>query len=262
MRRGFLSLVERLRLAWEGLELWGEQTWRRLAPVRAGLAAHAVRVRARPLSWGTAYVTAFCALSMVALDRPVAALFKAHLGGEVEGFFKTVTRLGEAQLYLIPAGILVLALMGLSWRAPSLQRRAFWRRLAAAPGFLFLTMASSGLISNAIKTTIGRYRPRYWFEQGLYGFEPFNTHWGMNSFPSGHSQAGFAAMTALMALYPRHWALWLTVALLVAASRVVTTVHWMSDAVAGSWLAICVTVLLARWFRARGWPPYSSHSPL
>lgn len=263
MRRGLLTLLERLELAWEGLTLAMAQAWLRTAPARARLAAHGAQIRAWPLSWGSAYVLAFCLLSMLMLDRPVAALFKARIGGEVEGFFKTVTRLGEAQLYLVPAGVLVLALMALAWRAPSPQRRSFWRRLAVPPAFLFLSMATSGLISNAIKTTIGRYRPRYWFEQGLYGIEPFNTHWGMNSFPSGHSQAAFAAMTALMVIFPRHWALWLTVALLVAASRVVTTVHWMSDAVAGSWLAICVTVLLARWFRARGWPTgYSNHSPL
>jgi membrane-associated phospholipid phosphatase len=77
----------------------------------------------------------------------------------------------------------------------------------------------------------------------------------MNSFPSGHSQAAFAAMTALLIIFPRHAALWLTIAVLVALSRVVTTVHYLSDAVAGSWLAICVTVALARAFRARGWEP-------
>ena len=38
-------------------------------------------------------------------------------------------------------------------------------------------------------------------------------------------------------------------------SRVVTTVHYLSDAVAGSWLAICITFTLARMMRARGWDP-------
>lgn len=136
-----------------------------------------------------------------------------------------------------------------------MQRRGHWWHLAVPPGFLFLSIALSGLISNAIKFSLGRLRPRYWFDQGIYGFEPFNSHWGMNSFPSGHSQAAFAAMTALVVILPRHAALWLTVAALVAVSRVVTTVHWLSDAVGGSWLAICVTILLARWFRARGWSP-------
>lgn len=263
MKRGFLSLVERLALAWEGLELSAEHAWTRSAPMRTRMSVHATQIRTRPLRWGTVYVVGFCLLAMLGLDRPVAAFFKVHISGEIEGFFKIVTRLGEAQLYLIPAGVLFLALMLAGWRAASPQRRAFWRRQALAPGFLFLTMAASGLTSNVIKISLGRMRPRYWFEQGLYGFEPFNTHWGMNSFPSGHSQAAFAAMTALMVIFPRHAALWLTIAVLVAISRVATTVHWLSDAVAGSWLAICVTVLLVRWFRAKGWRlDYSNHSPL
>lgn len=263
MKRGLLTLLERVAIAWEGLELWAEHSWRQSAPLRTRLAAHGQRINRHPLSWGTLYVGLFCALSMLALDRPVAAWLKGVIAGEIEGFFKIVTRLGEAQLYLIPAGILFLLLMLAAWRAPSPQARARWQQWAVTPGFLFLSIATSGLISNAIKTSLGRLRPRYWFEQGLYGFEPFNSHWGMNSFPSGHSQAGFAAMTALMVIFPRHAALWLSIAVLVAASRVATTVHWLSDAVAGSWLAICVTILLARWFRAKGWRVgYSSHSPL
>ena len=35
-------------------------------------------------------------------------------------------------------------------------------------------------------------------------------------------------------------------------SRVVTTVHWFSDAVVGSWLAIMVTMLLHRYVVGRG----------
>ena len=81
----------------------------------------------------------------------------------------------------------------------------------------------------------------------------------MNSFPSGHSQASGAAMTALMILAPRYALIWLVVAVLVPASRVVTTVHYLSDAVAGSWVGIVGAVLVARVFAKRG---YSIHSPL
>jgi len=54
------------------------------------------------------------------------------------------------------------------------------------------------LLVNLLKYLIGRIRPRHLFEQGLYGFSPLNTQWGMNSFPSGHSQAIFAAMAKLV----------------------------------------------------------------
>jgi membrane-associated phospholipid phosphatase len=246
------TLPQRIAVAWDGLCLAAGDLRRFLKP---RLAAQAARTRRMPLLWSSVYVVLLCAFAMLVLDRPLALVLKAHVGGDVEGFFKVVTHLGEAQLYMIPSGILFVGMLAASIRAVTPEVTDVWRRLSIAPGFMFLTMAVSGLISNAIKYSLGRLRPRYLFEQGLYGFEPFNTAWAMNSFPSGHSQAGFAAMTALMVIFPRYDLLWLLIATLVALSRVVTTVHYLSDAVAGSFLAIVVTVLLARLFRARGLDP-------
>lgn len=255
IHRGILSLMERVELAWEGLSLAAGEGWRRSAPLRAAAARQIARNREWPLVWSFVYVVLFCLLSYWAFDRPLARALKAHVGGEVEGFFKVVTHLGEAQLYLIPAGLLWAGLMVASLRAAAQKTRDHLRRLAVAPAFLFLSMAASGLVSNAIKISLGRYRPRYLFDGDLYGFNFFSSNWGMNSFPSGHSQAAFAAMTALLVIFPRYDVMWLSIAVLVALSRVVTTVHYLSDAVAGSWLAICVTVAMARAFRAKGWEP-------
>lgn len=241
MRRHLDTALDRLALIWEAA-----------APA---LRRQAARTRAQPLLWSFAYVVLFCLVSMLAFDRPVAFWLKANVGGEVEGFFKVITRLGEAELYLVPAGLLWAGLMIAGGRAGTHEARQRWRRLSFTPAFLFLSIAVSGLISNAIKISLGRYRPRYLFDQGLYGFSPFNTEWGMNSFPSGHSQAAFAAMVALMVIFPRYDLFWLLIATLVALSRVVTTVHYLSDAVAGSYLAVAVTLLLARAFRARGIDP-------
>lgn len=255
MERGILDLFERLLLAWEGLSLAASGAWAGLAPLRRLAAAQAARTRAWPLTWGTVYVVLFCLLSIWAIDRPLALLLKRSVGGDVQGFFRVVTHLGEAQLYLIPAGLLWVGLMVAAMRGKAEAARERWRRLSFTPAFLFLSIALSGLVSNAIKISLGRMRPRYLFESGAYGFEPFNTQWAMNSFPSGHSQAAFAAMTALMVIFPRYDVFWVAIAVLVAMSRVVITVHYLSDAVAGSYLAVMVTILLARAFRARGLDP-------
>lgn len=255
IRRGILSFFERVQLAWEGLSLAAAEMWAQAAPLRAALAAQCDRSRRWPLLWSGVYVVLFCALSFWLFDRALARTLKAHVGGDVEGFFKVVTHLGEAQFYLVPAGLLWAGLMVASLRAAAQKTRDQLRRLAVTPAFLFLSIAVSGLISNAIKFSLGRYRPRYLFDENLYGFNFFSHHWGMNSFPSGHSQAAFAAMTALVIIFPRYDVMWLAIAVLVALSRVITTVHYLSDAVAGSWLAICVTIALARAFRSKGWEP-------
>jgi len=254
-RRGILSLMERVELAWEGVTLAPAEAWRQAQPLRDAVAGQCARTRRWPLLWSFVYVVLFCALSYWAFDRSLARALKAHVGGDIEGFFRVITYLGEAQYYLVPAGLGWAGLMLASWRAAAQATRERLRRLAVTPGFLFLSMAVSGLISNAIKYSLGRYRPRYLFESDLYGINPFSHAWGMNSFPSGHSQAAFAAMTSLVIIFPRYNVMWLAIAVLVALSRVVITVHYLSDAVAGSWLAICVTVAMARAFRAKGWEP-------
>jgi len=247
-----LGLWQRVRVAWEGVRLAAGDVRRFLKP---HLLAQAARTKAWPLTWSTVYVVLFCLLAFAVIDRPLALFLKQAVGGDIEGFFRVVTRLGEAQLYMVPSGVAFVGLYLAAIRSPVPEASDAWKRLSVAPGFMFLTMAVSGLVSNAIKFGLGRMRPRYLFDQGLYGFEPFNTAWGMNSFPSGHSQAAFAAMTALMVIFPRYDVFWLALAALVAVSRVVITVHFLSDAVAGSFLAIATTVLLARLFRAKGLDP-------
>jgi len=240
-------------LAWaEEAGLHAQRWRRRAAPLERLLGGEMERLRAAPLARGTVWVALFCGLAMAVIDRPLALFLKAHVGGDVEGFFRIVTNLGLAQLYLVPAGLAWLGCVLMMRRARRPEERGRWRRLAWKPAFVVLAMAASGLVESLLKFGIGRLRPRLLFDVGVYGFEPFNHHWAMNSFPSGHSQAAWAAMTALMVLVPRHALLCLVVAVLVAASRVFLTVHYLSDAVAGSWLGFAAAMLVARQLRRRG----------
>ena len=120
------------------------------------------------------------------------------------------------------------------------------------PGFVFLAVAVSGLLNTLIKVVVGRTRPSALFNDGAYGFVPFTHVYLTNSFPSGHSQAAFAAMTALALVFPRYDIAFIAIAVLVAASRVLTTVHFLSDAVMGAWLGVVVTLVLHRLLDRRG----------
>jgi membrane-associated phospholipid phosphatase len=205
-----------------------------------------------PLAASLIHVSLFCLFSYLLLDRPVALYFKAHLAGYGEGFFKTVTNLGEGGVWLIPSGLAWAYCRWRIHRADYFDVETRFRHFANAAGYFFLSVGSTGLLVNGIKILAGRYRPRALFEQGLYGFDPFSTHWAINSFPSGHSQAAFAAMTALVFILPRYDLLWLLVAVLVAVSRVTTSVHYLSDAAMGSYLGIAGAILLHRLLTARG----------
>ena len=209
--------------------------------------------RKHPLpAWGV-HCLLFAAVSYFLFDRAIAVWFKAHLADtQYEGFFRTVTDVGLGGLWLIPSGLGWLFCRWRLWRAEFFDVAGRYRRWSHSLLYFFLTVALSGLFVDIVKVAIGRIRPRALFEQGLYGFQPFSTNWGMNDFPSGHSQTIFAAMTALAIIFPRYdRAFWL-VGLLVAFSRVALSVHYLGDVVVGSYVGIAAAILFHRAFAAKG----------
>jgi membrane-associated phospholipid phosphatase len=226
--------------------------WEELAGFRSFTAGQWSRTMERPRTWATLYCALLVLIGYFILDRPLARFLKAHVRGDFEGFWKTITTLGLGGVWLVPAGILTLGLLLSALAAPGLEERARLRRMAWVPGFLFLSVALSGILGNIIKMLVGRTRPAALFETGTYEFIPLTRAYLTNSFPSGHSQAAFAAMTALALIFPRYDIAFITVALLVALSRILTTVHFLSDAVAGAWLGAMVTVALHSLLTRRG----------
>ncbi len=200
-----------------------------------------------------AAVLAFCAVSYVWFDRPVALWFKANLHGTWSDVFHRLTQLGLGGVWLVPAGIGAILFRWAQVRAKSDAAQRRWHVHANAALFLFASVAGSGIVVDLLKGLIGRLRPNELFVHGAYGFAPFSIHWGMNSFPSGHGQTIVAAMTSLAVIWPRGRAFWYLVALAVAASRVIISVHYLSDVAMGAYCGAVGTILLARLFAARGW---------
>lgn len=100
------------------------------------------------------------------------------------------------------------------------ERRPFlpWVGVLAAQGITFW-----------LKGMVGRTRP---FEI----FQTINTlpsELG-HSFPSGHATGAFAVARALSFRWPKGQVVWLSLAILVALSRVALGIHWPSDVVVGA----------------------------
>jgi membrane-associated phospholipid phosphatase len=180
----------------------------------------------------------FCIASFFLFDAPVAFFFR-QFGDKIWiGSWKAVTKAGESQWYLV--GGLVLFVASIKWN----------RRAAMSGLFLFSTVAISGLTADLVKFIFGRARPKLLFEQGIYGFGFFHTEHAWTSFPSGHSATALSAALTLSLLLPRFRPVFITVALLIASSRVVLDQHYLSDVVSGSMLgAVTVTLLYQRYFR-------------
>ncbi|CAN5500447.1 phosphatase PAP2 family protein [soil metagenome] len=168
------------------------------------------------------------------LDDTVAGAMNRHNidDGGSRRVALVVTQFGSTPVL---AAVVVVATVVLAVRG--------WRRQAL---FLVVTATVGTSVNNIIKVLVGRSRPH--FEQEItaaYG----------NSFPSGHSMNSTAVYGALLlVIWPllpdrRHLAALIVTASVVASiavSRVVLTVHYVSDVLAGMTLGV-VIVCVATW---------------
>jgi len=186
-------------------------------------------------------------VSMFVVDA-AALTAVAGLPPGVRLAFSKITDFGLSGWFLIPLGILLMALAILD--RPWLQR---WSRLVLAVlavrlGFLFVAIAIPGILNNILKRLIGRARPS---QLGPFFYEPLAWRAAFEGMPSGHATTAFSVLVAFGAMFPRlRWLFWIY-ALAIAASRVVVGAHYPSDVLAGAALGAVGALCIRDWFARR-----------
>jgi membrane-associated phospholipid phosphatase len=191
-----------------------------------------------------------------AVDQPIARAM-AGLDPAVPRVARFVTWFGQGGVTLYPTGILVLLGLAGCYLAPGFAERLAGpiRKVAA----IFITVAAAGLADDALKIVFGRARPYVWLAGDDSGFGFFRYGSKFASFPSGHTTTSVAAALALGAVFPRWRPAFLLAAFLIALSRIVLDVHYLSDVIAGALLGAMVAFLILTALRKRGWlPPHRS----
>ncbi len=183
-----------------------------------------------------ASVVLFIVLSYFFIDIPLA-IFCRSLDKGVRDLFEIITPLGVSTWYLVGSFSLFLFF------------RYYRRRIYAHRAlFLFAAVAVSGIAGAFLKWVMGRFRPKVFFERDLYGFNFFNTAHEETSFPSGHSATAFALALVLSLFFPRYRLPLFCFAVIISASRVIITSHYLSDAVGGAFIALMTVFLLRKRF--------------
>lgn len=104
--------------------------------------------------------------------------------------------------------------------------------------YICITGSIAIIIGDGFKYLLGRYRPIMLFEHNLYGMHFFSSEWALNSTPSGHTIRAFSIFTAASFLYRRFTVVFISIATLIGASRVIVTAHYPSDVLFGAFIGI------------------------
>jgi membrane-associated phospholipid phosphatase len=163
-------------------------------------------------------------------DPRVALWVSRHGTASETPTLRFISQFGGA-LLVIPLAVIVATIESLRMRS-----RAVW-------AFLLLVVGGQFLLANTIKFFVDRARPTL---NQLTGFSG-------KSFPSGHATAAAATYAAFALLLGSRRSLntkaiaagsAVAIAILIAGTRVLLGVHWLTDVVAGlvlgwAWFAIC-----------------------
>jgi len=173
-------------------------------------------------------------LSYLFIDIPVTIFFY-DMHGSVKTFFgQYVTKAGTSTWILI---------FSLSVYMIFRIKKPFFAQQGL---FIFISIALSGILVNILKVIFSRYRPKAYFQDGLFGFDLFalKTKYIFNSFPSGHATTAMGLAVALMLLFPKYRIGAFFFGVIVASSRFIVTAHYVSDVLIGGLLGGWVSYIL------------------
>ncbi len=202
----------------------------------------------RQLAIAVAVVIAVFLFGMLLIDAPVTSAVP-RLPRWLISAFDWFTDFGKSAWLLWPLGIVFLALAALP-RLSHVSQRVL-AAVMVRVGFLFVAIALPGLFASIIKNMIGRARPGVGGSLNPSLFDPF--HWApaYAGLPSGHATTAFAALAAFGMLWPRARTALLIFALLIAASRIIVTAHYVTDVASGALVGIIGVLLVRRYFALR-----------
>src|SRR5215470_832968 len=184
--------------------------------------------------------------SVLYLDQPVALLM-LRTPPWLRDLAEWATRFGRSDLYLVPLAVVIVLLAFGAHALAGEHRRAAARFWAATMGFIWLSMALSGLVNDVVKLIAGRPRPNI----PASTTAPFTFGYDFQSFASGHTAIAFGLAFSLGLLWPRWRGPLLLFALAVGASRIILRSHYLADVIGGALIAWLTVAWLARFLAER-----------
>ena len=180
-------------------------------------------------------VVLFCVIGYFFFDLTIAKYCNSIFSNnKIRRVLKDISKLGIATFYLIFSAMIFLFFR-------FIRKRAIWSNRGL---FVFLSISLSGVLILVTKFIFGRYRPKMFFKEQLYGFEFFQLKGKITSFPSGHASTIVALMLSLYFISPKYRVIYFIIAFVIVISRVLVCHHYLTDVVVGSYVAVITTLCL------------------
>ncbi|MBV8166252.1 MAG: phosphatase PAP2 family protein, partial [Alphaproteobacteria bacterium] len=180
------------------------------------------------------------------------AAWVARFDPALHRLFGLMSQPGLSTGWLIGAAVLALGGFAAARWSRDAARGRRWKSRALAPLFVFASVALAGLTTDLVKAVLGRFRPKLFLSDGLYGFDFLHVKADYLSFPSGHATTAFALATAFTLLWPRPAALYFLGAVFIGASRVLSNAHFVSDVLVGAFVGTAATLYVRAIYHANG----------
>ena len=172
-------------------------------------------------------------------DYSVASFFDS-INYQTKSLFGTLTHFGDSLYFFVPT-ILIWSLIKIIK-----SKNQIMETISDISLFIFLNILLSGIVTQILKHIIGRPRPVLYngFELKSLDIIQFDSKW--HSFPSGHTATIFAFIFCMIFLFPKIKNALITIAIIIASTRVIVGAHFISDIFGGTLVAYLSTIFISK----------------
>jgi membrane-associated phospholipid phosphatase len=181
------------------------------------------------------------ALIFLFFDYSISKFFY-NINSQTKSLFETLTHFGDSLYFFVPT-ILIWATIKIIQ-----NKNKIILTISDISIFIFFNILISGIAVQIFKHILGRPRPPMFHLYNLSSLDFFQFDSKWHSFPSGHTATIFAFIFCLIFLFPRIKNILITIAVVIASTRVIVGAHYVSDIFGGALVAYITSILLREKF--------------
>ena len=164
--------------------------------------------------------------------------FFYNINSQTKSLFETLTHFGDSLYFFIPTIIIWATIKIIK------NKNKILLTISDISLFIFFNILISGITVQIFKHILGRPRPSLFHSNNLSVIDIFNFDSRWHSFPSGHTATIFAFIFCLVFLFPKIKNILITIAIIIASTRVIVGAHYVSDIFGGALAAYITSILL------------------